>query len=387
MFEINLVPDVKAEMIAAQKKRNVVFFASVVVAVIAAGLVLLLLTVKIGQDAKIAAQDNTLELMSHKIEEYDGLEDLLTVQKQLSNLDTIGSNKRLLTRAFTVLYSIVNSTTNGDEVNITALNVDLEGSVLSFDGQANAGPNTDNYDYRVLESFQKTIKAMKYDYGRYVDKEGNVIPTMCIIETSADGVPFSDENGVYAVWAKGVDGCDPSKSNQDSESESSSSSASMQIQNVDRSGHCEKTGDLICIRRTPLFKEWYADDSSSSKPKYMTADGQISGIEHFESQCITYSRNGETGRWTTTNECNMTKIGDDGQPIGLVVSSSSNGRENSGEFVLMFSATLPLDNNVFLFSNKHMITVLPSGKQNVTDSYIQIGDMFAEKAKAVKGGE
>ena len=35
------------------------------------------------------------------------------------------------------------------------------------------------------------------------------------------------------------------------------------------------------------------------------------------------------------------------------------------------------------FANKHMITITPSGHQNVTDSFIQVGDMFAEKAKAV----
>ena len=96
MFEINLVPDVKAQMIAAQKKRNVVFFAAAAVSAIAAGLVLILMGVKVGQDLKMNGQDDKLELMSSTIEKYDGLDELLTVQKQLSDLQTISENKKLL---------------------------------------------------------------------------------------------------------------------------------------------------------------------------------------------------------------------------------------------------------------------------------------------------
>ena len=177
MFEINLVPDVKAQMIAAQKKRNVVFFAAAAVSAIAAGLVILLMTVKLGLDARIGAQDKQLSLMSETIKKYDGLEDLLTVQKQLSDLKTLSDNKKMLSRVFTVLHSMV-QTENGDTIDISALDINLETSEVSFDGQANAGANTDGIDYRVLESFTKTIGLMKYDYGRYVDKNGAVIPTV-----------------------------------------------------------------------------------------------------------------------------------------------------------------------------------------------------------------
>ena len=122
MFEINLVPDVKAEMIRAQKKRNVVFFAAAAVSAIAAGLVVLLLSIKVGQDLKISGQDTQLKLMSDKIESYDGLQDLLTVQKQLSDLQTISDNKKMLSRVFTVLHSIV-QTENGDEIKISSMSV------------------------------------------------------------------------------------------------------------------------------------------------------------------------------------------------------------------------------------------------------------------------
>lgn len=364
MFEINLVPDVKAEMIKAQKKRNLVFFISVAVSAVAAGLVLILLSVKIGQDVKIGSQDKQLEQMSSTLEKYDGLEELLTVQKQLSDLETIANNKTVLSRVFTVLYSILPS--GEDTISISSLDINLGTSEISFDGQANAGASTDGIDYRVLESFTKSITLMKYDYGRYVDKNNNEIPTMCIFEADASGNAFRDQDGnLYAIWAKNVKGCDPSL--EESEGEEDEVVSEAQIQNVNLSAGCDGK-DLVCIYRTPQYSDWY-------RKGYMTTSGEISNVEHFASRCIEYS-GVETGNnvvWNSTNSCDMA-------PEGIEVSNSSNGKETGGELVLRFSAVLHMNPEVFSFANKHMITIAPTGRQNVTDSFIQVGDMFSERA-------
>lgn len=374
MFEINLVPDVKAEMIQAQKKRNVVFFAAAVVSAIAAGLVVLLMGVKFGQDLKLKNQDDKLELMSNTIEKYDGLDELLTVQKQLSDLQTISENKKMLSRVFTVLHSLLEQE-NDDEVKISSLDVNMLTSDLTFDGQADAGATTDGIDYRVLESFKKSIGLMKYDYGRYVDKNGEEIPTMCIFESGTSGAPYRDSNGnVYAIWAKSVEGCDPSAVAQESTDETGLGTETVdavQIQNVDLSQPADGV-NLVKIFRTPQFSEWY-------RKGYMDTSGAISKIEHFESQCITYSGNesGSTVSWNSTNICDMS-------PDGIEINSSSNGKQAGGKLVLMFSAVLHVNPEVFNFNNKHMITITPSGRQNVTDSFMQVGDMFTERAKAVE---
>lgn len=402
MFEINLVPDVKAEMIKAQKKRNVVFFASVVVSAIAAGLVVILLGIKVGQDVRINGQDTQLKQMSDKIESYNGLEELLTVQKQLSDLQTISNNKKMLSRVFTVLHSLTSSTENGDTVQISSLDVSLDSSEsadLTFDGQANAGSTTDGIDYRVLESFTKTIQSMKYDYGRYVDKNDNEIPTMCIFESDSNGVPYQDSKGIYALWKKGAEGCDPSatetessttlsdtssyysntdmSTNTDNTTNTTTTSTKKQLDQIELPSDCASANgtDVVCIYRTPQFKDWYTR-------KYITLDGEISSIEHFASRCIVYSgaEDGNTIKWNSTNECDMS-------PDGIEVTASTNGRSSGGELVLMFSAVLHVNTEVFNFSNKHMITITPSGRQNVTDSLVQVGDMFAEKAKALGNEE
>ena len=131
MFEINLVPDVKAEMIRAQKMRNLVFFMATVVSIIALGLVLLLFSIKAGQDIILNGKDAQLELMSAKLEDFDGLDELLTVQSQLANLDVIKNNKMLLSRVFTALSSLL-AMPNGDEVTISSLNVNMQEGSLVF---------------------------------------------------------------------------------------------------------------------------------------------------------------------------------------------------------------------------------------------------------------
>ena len=40
----------------------------------------------------------------------------------------------------------------------------------------------------------------------------------------------------------------------------------------------------------------------------------------------------------------------------------------------------------FMFKNKHMIAIGPMG-QNVTDSYVQIGNMFTQEAAECEAGD
>ncbi len=45
----------------------------------------------------------------------------------------------------------------------------------------------------------------------------------------------------------------------------------------------------------------------------------------------------------------------------------------------MFSAVITFNEEVFKFLNKHVLVIGPT-RQNVTDSYTQIRDMFTERA-------
>lgn len=417
-YEINLVPDVKRQMIKAMRFRNIMLFICIVVVSFAGGVVVITASIWEGQNIAMSTQDGRLKTMSNKLSDFSSLSDFLTIQSQLNDLNTINNDKKVLSRVFPILGVILPA--GPDKITLSELTVDLSNNVLRFDGQADAKVSP-YIDYRVLESFTKGVALMKYDYGRYVTAEDEEIPTRCIVETDADGNMLVEEEKtdtvtnkyVYSYWLKGKKGCDPARDdyneNEDEEDETENVNATNTIlqdlsvaetedqegdkeskeqkireefdQRVDKMNDYEKTlaynqlnggakmqnVDVVKIYRSPKFSDWYKDG-------HMTEEGTITGVNHFASECITYTgiESGNTIKWTSDNTCMLSN--DD-----VVIRDSSNGRDSAGSLVLRFNATITFNENVFLFVNKHMMAISPTS-QNVTDSYRQVEGMFAERA-------
>lgn len=410
-YEINLVPEVKAQMIRAQKTRNLVLFLCILVSSIAIGVTVILFGVKSGQDIVMANQDNRLDLMSKTLNSYSELNNLVTVQGQLQGISDITDQKTVLSRVFSALS--VTLPQGADSVRLSELNVNLDSGVVRMDGQADARVDP-LIDYRVLESLKKSIALTKYDYGRYVDADGNEIPSYCISEVDPEGSAYKTGDSYYAWWNLTIEGCEASvrggKPVEGAEYYySSDADVEEGIKNTDgeitvcteENNNCAgmvttvtvidpETGEPIesesevvsedvkpvrvKIWRTPQFDKWYEDSK-------MSLDGAVSGIEHFNSACTTYtgmlvtsstSTSKGNVRWTSTNDCMLA-------PEGLEITSSSNGRDESENLVLKFTGTSVFESAFFNFNNKHMLAIGPLG-QNVTDSFVQIGNMFAQEA-------
>ena len=360
--EINLVPDVKGEMLKALKLRNLTYFVCILVAIASVSVVVVLALIAGGQQLALDSKGSTLAVLSDKLNSYGDLNDFLTIKNQVDNIDALSNNKKVLSRTFNILSAII--PTGADTITISELNVDLLGSQpkLSFDAQANAGEEP-YIDYSVLDSFKKSMQFMYYDYGDYVDKNGNAIPAYCMIESGQDGATFTDpDKGIYALWTMDAEGC--------------SGGEKYEYNNVESYGgqRVEK------IWRTPQTGEWYKDKQAEGQP-YMGLDGEISGVEHFDSKCVTYTgslgKEGTAPSWNENKSCLLVPGGSG----GMSVSDSSNGRDSNEELVLRFSAAITLDDGVYDFSNNHLLVIPPSGRRNVTDSYVQIQAMFGERAR------
>ncbi len=161
MFEINLVPDVKAELIRAQKMRNLIISICILIAIACGGILLILGSIAGGQTIALANQDSEMGQKKNKILGTENLNLNLTIQDQLGKLSDIGSNRRVLSRVFGLLDVIL--PTGENRVQISELSLNLPESTLSFDGQANS---ESDIDYQALEVFKKTVDATLYDYGR-----------------------------------------------------------------------------------------------------------------------------------------------------------------------------------------------------------------------------
>lgn len=369
--EINLVPDIKSEMIKTLKLRNFIFFLCIVVAAASIGVTAIVGLIMGGQQLALDSKKSTLESLSTKLNSYSDLDDFLTIKDQLGNINTLTNNKKVLSRTFNILSALI--PTGADTITVSELNVSLSGDqpTFSFDAQANAGKEP-FIDYNVLDSFKKSMQYMRYDYGNYVDKNGAIIPAYCMIESGQDGATFTDSSrGIYAFWTINAEGCNPSTNTKTGD-----------YNTEDYNGE-----QVVRIWRTPQYNDWYKQTEVAGQP-YMSLDGQISGVEHFESSCITYtgnaSQNSANPKWIESNEsCLLVPGGID----GIAVSDSSNGRGAGDELVLRFSAVISLAPEVYNFTNSHVLAIAPSGRHNVTDSYVQIQAMFGERARDCAEGD
>ncbi len=364
--EINLVPDIKGEMIKALKVRNYIFFASIVVAIASVVLTVVIGLIAGGQQLVRDSKKETINQLSSKLNSYSELNDVLTIKDQVGNLAALSSNKNVVSRTFNAISALI--PTGADTITISELSVNLSGSqpTLTFEAQANAGQEP-YIDYNVLDSFKKSMDYMRYDYGNYVDKEGNQIPSYCIIEQGTDGATLKDSTkGYYAYWTINGEGCNPSET----------------LKATDYSVETYDNQSVVRIWRTPQYSDWYKETASTTQPS-MTLDGTISNVEHFVSQCISYtgdnSKDKSNPTWSEENNCHLVQDAS-GDTNGIKISDSSNGRDSSNGLVLRFSASVYINPEFYSFTNKHVLAIAPSGRRNVTDSYVQIQSIFGKRA-------
>ena len=410
MYEISLVPDVKSELLQKQKLRNLIIFICLIVAGICGGVVLILLGISSTQVLTITGQENEIgcrvegrpknknaKCESDKgtgVLQFKNVNEILTIQDQMKSIGTLNENKVKFSRVFGLLDVILPDGKNSsDTVLISELTGDVSQNILNFDAQGFAA---NNIGYHTLISFKKGAEKTYFDYGRYMrlDENGDFveIPSYCISETVDKGV-------IYGIYSKGAPGCEAPLVEREEENESSEEGNSESEGNAEESEESEEAegseateGEgseseekkeevkkneikLIKIRRT------YKDQNDLNE--YKNGQDQKEELDkdagryYFESACLQYTDKGEFDEERTIKECPV--LAED----GLYIGSEGYGKGAEDQLVLSFSATLTINGAYFKAGNKHMQVIGPS-RQNVTDSYVQIRDMFTEKAHDVQ---
>ena len=157
MIEINLVPDVKQELIRAQRQRAVVVSFSIITGLVAAGIVVLLSLYVFGvQTVRGALADDAITKGSEQLASYEDLSKVLTIQNQLDKIDLLHNDKKVESRIFDTLASVLPPAPN--QVQIENLILDSETKTLKLEGQ------TPTYD--TLEVFKKTIDGASVTYSQ-----------------------------------------------------------------------------------------------------------------------------------------------------------------------------------------------------------------------------
>lgn len=183
MIEINLIPDVKLELIKSQRARAKVVTFSIIIGIISIAAVAFLAFYVYGvQNIRSALYDKTIDEEFSKLASVEDLDKALTIQNQLSKISQLHDNKNMYSRFFNVLIAIIPPSPN--DIKISSLEVDSGTKTISIDGQASNG-------YAALEIFKKTIAGANI---KYEDSEGNKQEAPLASEISTKDVSYGEDS-------------------------------------------------------------------------------------------------------------------------------------------------------------------------------------------------
>lgn len=148
MIQINLVPDVKQEMLRAQKMRNVTISMAILVGVISGGVVGVLALVLGTQAVTEGITDGQIKSEYNKLSSITDINNSLTLQNQLKNISSINDTRSMNSRLLDVLTAINPPVPN--DVKIARVSLDPTQKILSIEGSAVNG-------YTAVDIFRKTI--------------------------------------------------------------------------------------------------------------------------------------------------------------------------------------------------------------------------------------
>ena len=156
MIEINLVPDVKQELLRAQRARTGVISLAITVSVIVVGTVVLLAMWVFGvQTVRSLASDQAIKDRSEELAKIEDVNNTLTIQNQLSKLQEMHDDKKVDSRVFDMLQAINPPAPN--DIRVTNLTIDAEEDTITLQAQAAQA-------WTALEIFKKTLAATTVKY-------------------------------------------------------------------------------------------------------------------------------------------------------------------------------------------------------------------------------
>lgn len=153
MIQVNLIPDVKHEYLRAQKLRNSVISIAILAVAASIALVVLLGAILGGQRVTEAVTESTIKSEYKKLRETESVDNLVTIQHQLSNISSVNNKKLISSRLFDVLSAI--NPAPPDDIRLSTVSFDPSTSTLSLEGSGN---------FTSADIFTKTILNTQIEY-------------------------------------------------------------------------------------------------------------------------------------------------------------------------------------------------------------------------------
>jgi Tfp pilus assembly protein PilN len=150
MIQFNLLPDVKLEYVKTQRtKRFLTLLSFAVSAASIAVLLISVVTVDVVQKKSLDDENNDITRYTAQLKSAPNLNQILTVQNQLSTLTSLHEQKPVTSRLFTFISQVTPA-----QASLNQLNIDFTANTLTIGGTA---PSLD-----VVSTYTDTLKATTY---------------------------------------------------------------------------------------------------------------------------------------------------------------------------------------------------------------------------------
>lgn len=183
MIEINLVPDVKQELIKAQRVRSTVVAFSIAIGLISMAIVAMLAVyVFTVQAVRSTIADNSIKSGSDQLSSVEDLSKTLTIQNQLTKISALNSDKKIDSRIFDLLNAIIPPAPNNVQISDMAVDSDLE--TITINGQA-------ANSYAAVEVFKKTVEGAQV---KYTDDNGDSQSVLLATNISTSNTSYGEDS-------------------------------------------------------------------------------------------------------------------------------------------------------------------------------------------------
>ena len=152
MIEINLLPNVKRELLKTRAMRNRVISISFLVGGASIAAVVVLTLILGSQIAAEAVQNGVIKDRNDKLMAVEDLNKVVTIQNQLTKINEQHSGKKINSRVFDVVTAVNPVAPNN--VSFSDIKVNPESKTITLEGSAVNG-------YSALETLKKTILNTK----------------------------------------------------------------------------------------------------------------------------------------------------------------------------------------------------------------------------------
>lgn len=182
MIEINLIPDVKQELIHARMVRSAVVSGAIITTIVAGAVVAILFTYVFGvQTVRGAVADDAIKKGSAQLASVEDLSKILTIQNQLTKINALNDDKAIDSRIFVLLQALIPPPPN--DVQVSGVVVDAATNTITLEGQTPTYPS--------LEAFKKTIAAADI---RYTDASKNQQDVTLASDLSISNVSYGEDS-------------------------------------------------------------------------------------------------------------------------------------------------------------------------------------------------